>query len=213
MATTQPAPPALRADAARNRERIVAAARKVFAERGLEASTAEIAERAGVGEATLYRRFPSKDDLVLAIVETQMDEVIGLAEQGVGDPDPARGLERFMTQIVERSTLDRGVSDAAKEQCMMSPSLDARRARVMDLTSELVKRAQAAGAIRDDINGVDLAILTHAAGATTELPFPGLRDDVWKRYLGIILDGMRAQGATKLRPGAPSRRVFDQPDR
>lgn len=204
--------PALRADAARNRERIVAAARKVFAERGLDASTAEIAERAGVGEATLYRRFPTKEELVLAIVEAQMDEVIALAEECVADEDPARGLERFMTRMVERSTHDRTVSQAAKEQCMMSPSLDERRARFMQLANRLIKRAQEVGAVREDLTGADLAILTHAAAATTELPFP-VRPDLWKRYLGVIRDGMRPEGATKLRPGPPPRRAFEEPQR
>ena len=81
----------LRADAQRNRERIVAAAIEVFAERGLDASTAEIAHRAGVGEATLFRRFPTKDALIMAIVETQLDEAIAIADDCLTDPDPGAG--------------------------------------------------------------------------------------------------------------------------
>ena len=104
MATTEATARELRADAQRNRERIIAAAIEVFAERGLEASTAEIAQRAGVGEATLFRRFPSKDDLIQAIVETQMDG-------GDRDRRPtasptrtrARGWSASSTEMVERS--------------------------------------------------------------------------------------------------------------
>ena len=105
----RPARRELRADAQRNRERIIAAAIEVFAERGLDASTAEIAQRAGVGEATLFRRFPSKDDLIQAIVETQMETVIEIATDCLEDPDPGEGLERFLTEMVERSVADRGV--------------------------------------------------------------------------------------------------------
>ena len=103
MATTEASARELRADAQRNRERIIAAAIEVFAEHGLEASTAEIAQRAGVGEATLFRRFPSKGDLIQAIVETQMDGVIEIATDCLTDPDPGAGLERFLTEMVERS--------------------------------------------------------------------------------------------------------------
>ena len=115
MATTEATARELRADAQRNRERIIAAAIEVFAERGLEASTAEIAQRAGVGEATLFRRFPSKDDLIQAIVETQMEVVIEIATDCLTDPDPGAGLERFLTEMVERSVADRGVMESAKD--------------------------------------------------------------------------------------------------
>lgn len=202
----------LRADAQRNRERIIAAAIEVFAERGLEASTAEIAHRAGVGEATLFRRFPTKDDLIMAIVETQMDEVIALAEDCAAEAEPERGVERFIYEMVERSVEDRGVLEAAKDRCMMRPELSERRRRVLELMTDLIKRGQAAGTIREDLAGTDLGLLISIAASTAEFPFPGLREDLWKRYLGIILDGLRPEGATKLRPGAPPRRLFLQGD-
>ncbi|HET8822691.1 MAG TPA: helix-turn-helix domain-containing protein, partial [Thermoleophilaceae bacterium] len=91
---SQSPPSELRADAARNRERIVAAAASVFAKRGLDASTSEIAHEAGVGEATLFRRFPCKDDLIDAIIETRMEEVVALADAAADDPDPGAALER-----------------------------------------------------------------------------------------------------------------------
>jgi AcrR family transcriptional regulator len=208
MATVESSP-ALRADAARNRERIVAAAIEVFAERGLEASTAEIAARAGVGEATLFRRFPTKDDLVTAIIGEQLADAAGVAASCLEEDDPWRGVERFLYEMAERATQDHGVSDAAKERCMASPALAAERGRVLDLTAQLVKRAQAAGVVRKDVSGVDLMFLMAAIGSLGELPFPGLRADVYKRYLGIALDGLRPEGATKLRPGAPARKLIE----
>jgi AcrR family transcriptional regulator len=203
---------ALRADAARNRERIVAAATEVFAERGLEASTAEIAARAGVGEATLFRRFPTKDDLITAIIGVQFEEAANLAAVCLDEDDPWRGLERFLYEMAERAAVDHGVSDAAKERCMASSSLLEERRRILDLTGQLVRRAQKADVLRDDIAGQDLMFLMAAVASLAELPFQGLRDDLWKRYLGIFLDGLRPDGATKLRPGAPSRKAIENPD-
>jgi AcrR family transcriptional regulator len=201
----------LRADAQRNRERIVAAAIEVFAEHGLEASTAEIAQRAGVGEATLFRRFPTKDELIMAIVETQMDEVIEIAADCVENSDPAEAVERFLTRMVEHAVADRAVLESAKDACMVDPGLASRRREILALMAELVKRGQKAGAIRDDLTGQDLSFLIGAGASAGEMPFPGIRADIWKRYLGIILDGLRPEGATKLRPGPPARRVFENP--
>ncbi|MBS1677337.1 MAG: TetR/AcrR family transcriptional regulator [Actinobacteria bacterium] len=201
----------LRADAARNRERIVAAAMEVFAERGLEASTAEIAARAGVGEATLFRRFPTKDDLVTAIIGVQFQESAELAESCLEDDDPWRGVERFLYGMAERAAVDHGIAGAAKEKCIAAPALAGERRRVIDLTSQLVRRAQKADALRADIAGQDLMFLMSAVASLAELPFPGLRADLWKRYLGIFLDGLRPEAATKLRPGAPSRKLIEAP--
>jgi AcrR family transcriptional regulator len=203
---------ALRADAARNRERIVAAATAVFAERGLEASTAEIAARAGVGEATLFRRFPTKDDLITAIVTVQMEDAATVASSCLEEDDPWRGVERFLYEMAERASRDHGVSDAVKERCMASELLAVERRRILELTSQLVHRAQTAGVLRDDIAGQDLMFLMAAVVSLGELPFPGLRADLWKRYLGIVLDGLRPDGASKLRPGAPPRRLIESPE-
>jgi AcrR family transcriptional regulator len=200
----------LRVDAQRNRERIIVAALEVFAERGLDASTAEIAHRAGVGEATLFRRFPTKDDLIMAIVETQMDETIALAEECASAADPGAGVERFLREMVERSVRDRGVLEAAKDRCIMRPELTERRRRVIALMSDLVKRGQAEGAVREDLSATDLGMLISIAASTSEFPFPGLREDLWKRYLQVILDGLRPDGATRLRPGPPPRKLFER---
>jgi AcrR family transcriptional regulator len=209
IATTEETSPALRVDAARNRARILAAAADVFAERGLDASTAEIARRAGVGEATLFRRFPSKDDLIVAILAEHMDDVIATAEGCLTEPDPWRAVQRFFEAMVEQQVHDQGALDAVKDECMAAPALAGRRKRVMELIGRLLRRAQDAGVVRDDITGPDMAMLTAAAGSVVGIAFPGLRPDLWRRYLGVILDGIRPEGATKLRPPPPPRRVFE----
>lgn len=183
----------------------------MFAERGLDASTAEIAQRAGVGEATLFRRFPTKEDLIAAIVQEQLDRVIEIAADCLEDPDPWQGVERFLREMVEHRMSDQGASDGAKDHSMLNPALQPQRRRIMELMSALVRRAQEAGVVREDLTGQDLGLLVSAAGATGGLPFPGLRDDLWKRYLGVILDGIRPEGASKLRPGPPARRLFERP--
>ena len=172
MATTEASARGMRADAQRNRERIIAAAIEVFAESGLEASTAEVAHRAGVGEATLFRRFPSKDALIEAIVETQMDGALAIAADCLEDPDPGHGLERFLLEMVERSVADRGVLEATKNECVMNTNFDERRKRFLDLAAALVRRAQRAGAVREDLSGQDLGILIGFCSSTAELPFP-----------------------------------------
>lgn len=203
---------ALRADAARNRARIVTAAAEVFAERGLDASTAEIADRAGVGEATVYRRFPTKEALITAIIATMMEETLEVAAECLAEPDPWRGIERFLCEMGERANADRGLSDSTKEQCVAAAELTPLRKRMLDVSGELVRRGQRAGVVRDDVAGQDLLFLTAAAGSLGKMAFPGLREDLWKRYLGVLLDGLRPDGATKLRPGAPARRLIESPE-
>jgi AcrR family transcriptional regulator len=209
IATTEESSPALRADAARNRLRILAAAADVFAERGLDASTAEIARRAGVGEATLFRRFPSKFDLVVAILAEHMDGVIATAEECLEEPDPWRSIERFFEAMVEQQVHDQGALESVKDECLTSPVLAGRRKRIMELISRLLRRAQDAGVVRGDLTAPDVALLTAAAGSISGIAFPGLRADLWRRYLGVILDGIRPEGATKLRPPPPPRRIFE----
>lgn len=183
----------------------------MFAERGLDASTAEIARRAGVGEATLFRRFPTKDDLVVAILAEQMDGVIATTEECLQEPDPWRALERFFRAMVELQVYDRGALEAVKEECMTSPALASRRRRIMELMSKLLRRAQEARVVRDDLTAPDLALLTAGGAAVAGIAFPGLREDLWQRYAGVILDGMRPEGATKLRPGPPPKKRFEEP--
>jgi AcrR family transcriptional regulator len=200
---SQSPPSALRADAARNRELIIAAAAAVFAERGLDAATAEIAHRAGVGEATLFRRFPTKDDLIDAIIATRMEELAALADAAADHPDPAASLERFMQDLVKQFSRDKGFFEAAGERCVNDPKFAALRERGLEAMGTLLKRAQEAGAVRGDLSPSDISFLAGSAMYALEVSKPGLREDLWKRYLRVILDGMKPEGASKLRPGAP----------
>jgi AcrR family transcriptional regulator len=210
MAVAEERAQALRADAARNRERIVTAAATVFAESGLDASTAEIAHRAAVGEATLFRRFPTKLDLVDAVLERKMQDSIDLMAEYASDPDPTRGIERlFSEMIVSKMQSDQGFLEATGERCLTEPRFAELRAESLDLMSVILKRAQEAGAVREDLQPQDLTFLLMAASSSLRSPLPGLREDLWKRYTRVILDGMRPEGAHKLTPAAPSRKLFE----
>jgi AcrR family transcriptional regulator len=202
----------LRADAARNRERIIEAATEVFAEQGLEASTAEIAARAGVGEATLFRRFESKDELIVAIIEARMAQGLHALAEALERDDPGQALEDWLEWAVGDLAGDLGFFEAARDQCLVSPAVAEVRREILARLTELLGRAQSAGAVRSDIAPQDLSFLiSAAASATAKMPVPGMRADLWRRYLGIILDGLRPEGATKLRPAPPPRRLFEQP--
>jgi hypothetical protein len=128
------------------------------------------------------------------------------------EDDPWRGVERFLYEMAEHASEDHVINDATKERCMASPALAAERTRILDLTVQLVRRAQTAGVLRDDIAGQDLMFLMGAVAAVGEVPFDGLRPDLWKRYLGIVLDGLRPGNTSKLRPGPPPRRLIEHPD-
>ena len=113
----------------------------MFAEHGLDASTAEVAQRAGVGEATLFRRFPHKQDLIDALLEVTMSESIEFLAELAAEPDPARGLERFFMEMLENKVhRDRAFMEAMHGRCMTHPRFRPLRTRWLDLTGALLQR-------------------------------------------------------------------------
>ena len=200
-------PPTLRSDAARNREKILAAASELFAESGADFSVDEIAHRAGVGHATVFRRFPTKEDLVLAMFEERLLEVALATEEACDLDDPWEGLRAAMEHIAVRQIRDRGLFEAVATEVIGSPRLREARRRVMEPFARLLRGAQEAGAVRPDLEPTDVMFLVTAAGhaAPCRIDLP----DVWRRYLGVILDGMRPEGASPLSPPAPSLAELD----
>lgn len=175
---------ALRADAARNHARILAAAEEAFAEQGLDCGVAEIARRAGVGAGTLFRHFPTKDDLVMAILERRMDDVVESAERA-GRESPWEGLELFMRDSVALIAAYSGFQEAI-ERC---EGRDALKTRFKTAAGEVLERAQAAGEARADLTAEDVPLLIHAAAMTAMHDDPG--GPLSARALGFMLDGMR----------------------
>lgn len=194
------APRALRVDAARNREAIVAAARSVFAEQGLGSPLDEIARRAGVGNATLYRRFPTREELVQAALLGPMAEYLTAAEDGLADPDPWTGFRGYVLRLCELQARDRGLADLLVTTVRTpSDELEQLRDTAFERSRQLIARAQAAGALRADFRHQDLPLLLMAnAGLVqrTQDQAPGS----WRRIAAFVLDGLQAGAATPAPP-------------
>ena len=173
-----------RRDARRNRARIVAAAREVFSSAGADAPAREIARRADVGVATLYRHFPARADLVDAVLEEAFEELIQVAEAALAEPDPWAGFVRFVDEALVLHAQNRALKDHGRELAR------AMRRRIRPLTEELVARAQAAGALRQDFARQDLALLFWGSDRVIELA-ADVAPELWRRQLGFMLDGLR----------------------
>ncbi|WP_369200013.1 TetR/AcrR family transcriptional regulator [Streptomyces sp. PU-14G] len=183
----------LRTDARRNRERVLVAARAVFAERGIDAPMAAVARRAGVGVATLYRRFPTRDALVRAAFARQREICAQALSEALADPDPWRGFQRLVVTACEVQREERGFSAAFAaafpDGTEDVQSLDQAERDLM----ALVRRAQAAGALRADFRPSDLAValLAHC-GLVTTLPKDGAAS---RRLVAYLLQSFRADAA------------------
>jgi AcrR family transcriptional regulator len=181
----------LRADAERNRTALLAAAREVFAEQGLEASLDEIARRARVGNATLYRRFPTRRDLIAEVFAGQMSDYVDLAESALNEPEPWPAFVGYLTRLFEMQATDRGLSEL-----LVTTSFDdderlaSLRATAQRGAEEVIARVHATGALRPDFTRVDLIILMRAtSGVVAHSPYP----NAWKRQLTLFLDGLAAR--------------------
>jgi AcrR family transcriptional regulator len=196
----------LRADARRNRERVLGAATEVFAEQGPEASVAEIARRAGVGAVTLFRHFPTKHDLLLATLEQGFDDIQTAIDEAESIEDGWEGLVHVLTVCAEIQSRDRAFLESVGPELFREPSLQRRNAERMAHLTRLIERAQADGLVRDDLRAEDLPFLLSAVGGATGKCAAGgyIAPDLWRRYLGIVLDGMRPAGASPLPVDAPT---------
>jgi AcrR family transcriptional regulator len=192
----------LRADARRNRERILAAARAVFAEHGIDAPMATVARRAGVGVATLYRHFPTRDVLTRGAYAQQMQICARALVEAVADPDPWQGFRHLVETVCALQREERGFPAAFVAAFPDSTSRYARsRHRAERDFAALVRRAQASGALRADFHPSDLvlALLAHS-GLVAALP-----DDeaASRRLVAYLLQSFRAEAADEPLP-APS---------
>jgi AcrR family transcriptional regulator len=168
---------------------VLDAAAEVLAEQGPNASVDEIARRAGVGHGTVFRRFPTKEALVTAVVCKQVDEVSESAAALLDRPDAGEAFDAFVWQIAEVYARHRGIFEAMP-LCAESPEIVESKGRFHEVVTELVSRAQAQGAVRGDLAAGDVPVLVGSAilGSTWS---PG-DDEPWRRYVAIVLDGMRA---------------------
>jgi AcrR family transcriptional regulator len=193
----------LRADAARNRRLLLVAAADEFAERGLDASVADIARRAGVGKGTVFRHFATKDDLIAAIVLDRIDALNTVGERLLEAADPGAALLEFLTVAAhQRQQRDLSFLQEAGE---LTAEVTRVRTQMFDTVQMLVDRARERGAVRADVTGADIILLMCAPNYVTSY-VPNTPPDLWRRYLAIIFDGLRPEGAHPLPhppPAAP----------
>ncbi|GAA0405119.1 TetR family transcriptional regulator [Acrocarpospora corrugata] len=191
--------PPLRADAERNRQRVLASARQMFAEHGLEVPLEEVARHAGVGVATLYRRFPTREDLVAAAFLAKMTAYADAVTAALADPDPWHGLCGYLERVCAMQAEDLGFAHALTLTFPGQCALQAERDRAYHGLVELIARAKAAGRLRAEFVPEDLIVLLTAnAGvvAATEQAAPG----TWRRLLAYLIQGFEAPGTGPLPP-------------
>ncbi len=183
-----------RADARRNHERVVAAARELFARHGLSVTVPQVAERAGVGRATVYRGYPTKDDLVLAIAREGFQRLDDRTTEALNDADPYAALCAFVPDLFARLAEDRGLAEAF----LTSRLLPA--AHLLERIAQLVDAAKPSGRIRTDLDEFDLRIIL--CGPIRQLIALDQWDrQAWRRYAGMVLDALRPSRAPEVLSG------------
>src|ERR1700723_740325 len=187
----------LRADAARNRAAIVAVARDGFAEHGREAPLEVIAARAGVGIATLYRRFPTREKLVAAALVEKVTEYAEAARQALAAPDPWDGFAGFVERICELQAGDRGLSDLLSMTLSADEQVEALRRTANELLITVIDRAKAAGTLREDFVGEDLVLLLIATAAVMHVTRADA-PEAWRRFVALALDSFSSRGSPPL---------------
>jgi AcrR family transcriptional regulator len=186
----------LRADARRNAERLVAAARTALAERGVDVTTRDIAERAGVGLGTLYRRVPSLDALLAALLLETIEEMIELADRAKQAEDPWRGFVEFAEPYVRLRASSCGLNAALSGATR--PDVRQSIQRLSAAVRELVEHVREAGAIRTDLDWQDVAFALASATPADHTLDLTARPDQWRRNLAITLDGLRTRRGNDL---------------
>jgi AcrR family transcriptional regulator len=180
-----------RADARRNRERVLAAAREQFSENGIDVHMEQIARGAGVGVGTVYRHFPAKEDLLQALADERFARFAEIARAGLEEPDPWQGFCNLMRESARTVAEDRGLSEAMDQLsglCVVS----AEKAGLFELVGELIERAKDSGAMRGDFSAEDVPSMMRGLARATAPQANGPPAMTWDRYLEIMLAGLSA---------------------
>ncbi|MFD7431950.1 TetR/AcrR family transcriptional regulator [Streptomyces sp. NPDC059818] len=202
----------LRADARHNRDRILEAAREAYAAHGIDVPVTTIARRAGVGVATLYRRFPTRDALVTEAFSEQLALCVAVLDEALRDPDPWRGFCSLIEKVCAMQATDRGFTAAFLSRFPDAVDFGGQRACAEEGIAQLVRRAQESGQLRADFHPTDVTLLLLAnsgvAGESPEVSAVASR-----RLTGYLLQSFRVGRAAPLPPPAPLelRRVHQLP--
>jgi AcrR family transcriptional regulator len=194
------APRPLRADARRNRERVITAAGDVFGESGRDAQMDDVARRAGVGVGTVYRHFPTKEALIEALAIDRFEKILATGREALLNPDPWDAFAGALWAGAELTASDRAFTEIVGEisgPMLLPPELER---EMRETFTELMLRAQKAGALREDLvmDDIPMFMCGIGLGARKTHPCP----DAWKRHISIVIDGLRASSASAPLPTA-----------
>lgn len=187
----------LRADAERNRKRLLEAAEALFSERGLEVGVGEIAERAGVGRGTLFRNFPTKEHLIAAIVAQRMNEAAQRGRELLDAEDAGETLFGFLEEMVGLQQLNRALFEAVADEFLANDQIRTAYDEFLQALDQLLRRAQDAGAVRADVGALDVLMLSKGV-CQAAMSFQQVDPEIAERQLDLVRSalappaGMRA---------------------
>lgn len=196
-ASAQGGPPEerrLRRDAQRNRERVLTAARQLFAERGLGVTLDDVAAAAGVGVGTVYRRYANKDALVEDLFTQRIEELVAIAESALAQADAWEAFVGFLERMTEVFAEDRALAHIVVNSDRGPERIAHARERLQSPVGAIVERARAHGRLRPDFDGRDLA-LVHAMLATVVQKTHDADPELWRRYLTFLVEGLATRSS------------------
>lgn len=195
-------PKRLRVDAERNRRRLLAAATEMFCERGLDVGVGEIAHQAGVGRGTLFRNFPTKEHLISAIVVERLNDSISRGRAALASAEPDEALFDLIDQSVGRSQTDRALFDALADTWLANDEIRAAHAEMLGVLDALIRRAQDAGAVRNDVSAVDVLMMIKGI-CESAAAFSHVNPDVALRQIDLVRAAISAHGDLRPLRGRP----------
>jgi AcrR family transcriptional regulator len=199
----------LRADAERNRRRLIDAATAMFCERGLEVGVGEIADKAGVGRGTLFRNFPSKEHLIAGIVVERIHQMVARGQAQLDAEDPGEALFGLLDESVGLQQTDRALFDALDDTWLANDEIHAAHTEMMGVLDALVARAQAAGVVREDVSAVDVMMMVKGVCEATR-SFQHVDPAIGARQLDLVRAALSARpGCRPLRGQPPALEDLD----
>jgi len=194
----------LRADAERNRQRLLAAAKDLFSTRGLDVTLDDVARHAGVGTGTAYRRFPNKDALIDALMVDRIGELADLARECLEEPDPWVGLTGYFERALALQAADRGLKEVLFSAGRGRERSNQARRAIAPVVTKLVARAKEAGVVRGDIDTSDVPLINFMLNTIVDFS-RDIEPELYRRYLAIVLDGLRPRNDLEPLPVEPLR--------
>ena len=192
----------LRADAERNRQRLLVAAKELLATRGLDVTLDDVARHAGVGTGTAYRRFPNKDALIDALMVDRIGEIAEIARECLEDPDPWVGLTSYFDRALALQAADRGLKEVLFSAGRGRERSNQARRAIAPVVTKLVARAKEAGVVRSDIDTSDVPLINFMLNTIVDFS-RDVEPELYRRYLAIVLDGLRPRDDLEPLPVEP----------